>query len=393
MKPVRNSKNNKDLSKNFNLLKNQLKISNRVEKVIYAMSGGVDSSVAAALLKRDGFNVIGVFMKLWPEKYFSLAAQRTVKNVCSQLGIPFLVFNLTKEFKKKVIDYFLREYQRGRTPNPCVECNREIKFGLFFKRAINSGADFVATGHYARLRREIRNSKFEIRKLLIAKDKEKDQSYFLYNLTQKHLKKVLFPIGNYTKPQIRDLAKEFGIYHLVRPESRDICFIKGRHQDFLKKYLKLKPGPIFDTSGKKIGQHQGLPLYTIGQRKEIKVPGAFPYYVLKLDFKNNALIVTNNERDLYKKELVAEKVNWVSGKEPKLPLKIKAKIRYLHPDRTAKIVSKVGKRSYLIEFSRVQRAITPGQSVVFYSPAQISKKFVAGKGEELLGGGIICEKI
>ena len=390
MKPVRNSKNNKDLSKNFNLLKNQLKISNRVKKVIYAMSGGVDSSVAAALLKRDGFNVIGVFMKLWPEKYFSLAAQRTVKNVCSQLGIPFLVFNLTKEFKKKVIDYFLREYQRGRTPNPCVECNREIKFGLFFKRAINSGADFVATGHYARLRREIRNSKFEIRKLLIAKDKEKDQSYFLYNLSQKQLKKILFPIGNFTKSEVKDLAKKFGIFHLVRPESRDICFIKGRHQEFLKKYLKLKPGPIFDVSGKKIGQHQGLPLYTIGQRKEIEVPGALPYYVLKLNFKNNTLIVTNNERDLYKKELVAEKVNWVSGKGSQLPLKIKAKIRYLHPARSAKIVSKVGKRSYLIEFSRAQRAITPGQSVVFYSPAQISKKFVAGKGEELLGGGIIC---
>jgi len=199
----------------------------------------------------------------------------------------------------------------------------------------------------------------------------------LYNLTQKQLKKILFPIGNFTKSEVKDLAKKFGIFHLVRSESRDICFIKGRHQDFLKKYLKLKPGPIFDTSGKKIGQHQGLPLYTIGQRKEIKVPGVLPYYVLELNFQNNTLIVTNNERDLYERKLVAEKVNWVSGKGSQLPLKIKAKIRYLQPARLAKIVSKVGKRSYLIEFSRAQRAITPGQSVVFY------------QGEELLGGGII----
>ena len=202
----------------------------RGKKVVCAMSGGVDSSVASALLKKAGFNVIGVFMKLWPGKNFSLSAQKTVKNVCSQLGIPFQVFDLTKEFKKKVVDYFLREYQRGRTPNPCVECNREIKFGLFFKKALASGADYIATGHYARIRNL---------KLFQAKDTEKDQSYFLYNLTQKHLKKILFPIGNYTKPQVKDLAKKFGIFHLVRPESRDICFIKGRHRDFLKKYLRL----------------------------------------------------------------------------------------------------------------------------------------------------------
>jgi tRNA-specific 2-thiouridylase len=338
------------------------------KKVICAMSGGVDSSVAAALLKKQGFEVVGVFMKLWPEKYFSETAQRRVKRICSKLGIPFLVFNLTKEFKKKVVDYFLREYQRGRTPNPCVKCNKDLKFGIFFKKALASGADFIATGHYA----QIKNYK-----LLAAKDREKDQSYFLYNLKQSQLKKILFPVGNYTKSGVKKLAEDFGLINLVRPESRDICFLAGRHQDFLKKHLKLKPGLILNTSGKKIGQHQGLPLYTIGQRKEIEIPDAFPYYVLKLDFKNNTLIVTDNEKDLYKKELIAEKVNWVSGKIPKLPLKIKAKIRYLHPASSATITKTLAPRTYNLKFNRPQRAITPGQSVVFYGR------------QEVLGGGVI----
>jgi tRNA-specific 2-thiouridylase len=338
------------------------------KKVICAMSGGVDSSVAAALLKKQGFDVIGCSMKLWPEKYFSLITQKKVKKICSNLGIPFLVFDFSKEFKKKVVDYFLREYQKGRTPNPCIKCNKDLKFGFFFKKALDSGVDFIATGHYARIKKS---------KLLIAKDKEKDQSYFLYNLTQKQLKKILFPVGDYTKTEVKKLAKDFKIADLVRPESKDICFLKGSHQDFLKKYLKLKPGPILNTFGKKIGQHQGLPLYTIGQRKEIEVAGALPYYVLKLDFQNNTLIVTDNEKDLYKKELVAEKVNWVSGKKPKLPLKIKAKIRYLHPARSAKIAKRLKPRIYNLVFSRPQRAITPGQSAVFY------------RGREVLGGGVI----
>ncbi len=353
-------------------------------KVICAMSGGVDSAVAAALLKKQGFDVIGCLMQLWPEKNFSDAAQKTVKKITLKLGIPFLVFDFSKEFKKKIVDYFLKEYQKGRTPNPCIKCNKEIKFGFFFKKALALGADFVAAGHYAR----IKNAK-----LLTAKDRKKDQSYFLYNLKQSQLKKILFPVGNYTKAKVKKLAKDFEIANLVRPESRDICFLKGRYQDFFKKYLKLKPGPILNTSGKRIGQHQGLPLYTIGQRKEIEVPGALPYYVLKSDFKNNTLIVTDNEKDLYKKELVAEKVNWVSKKKPKLPLKIKAKIRYLHPANSATIrKQETGSKKQnliLVEFSRPQRAITPGQSVVFYLPRSSPKAMVWGRGQEVLGGGII----
>lgn len=357
-------------------------------RVMVAMSGGVDSSVAAALLKKQGFDVIGCLMKLWPEKNFSDTAQKTVKKITLKLGIPFLVFDFSKEFKKKVVDYFLTEYQKGRTPNPCVKCNQKIKFGIFLKKALALGADYIATGHYVRIKNQSTKAKLGARpssqfvessgtKLLVAKDKEKDQSYFLYNLAQKQLKKILFPIGNYTKAKVKKLAKDFEITDLVRPESRDICFLKGKYQDFFKKYLKLKPGPILNTSGKRIGQHQGLPLYTIGQRKEIKVPGALPYYVLKSDFKNNTLIVTDNEKDLYKKELVAEKVNWVSRKAPKLPLKIKAKIRYLHPANSATIIKTLASKTYTLKFNRPQRAITPGQSVVFY------------RGQELLGGGII----
>ncbi|GAH83752.1 unnamed protein product, partial [marine sediment metagenome] len=209
---------------------------------ICAISGGVDSSVAAALLKKQGFDVIGVFMKLWPEKYFSLNVQKRVKKITKKLSIPFLVFDFSKEFKKKVVDYFLAEYQRGRTPNPCVGCNQDLKFGIFLKKALALGADYIATGHYARIKNV---------KLLVAKDKEKDQSYFLYNLTQKQLKKILFPIGNHTKSKVKKLAKDFKIADLVRPESRDICFLKGKHQDFFKKHLRLKPGPILNTSGKR----------------------------------------------------------------------------------------------------------------------------------------------
>lgn len=337
-------------------------------KVICAVSGGVDSSVAAALLKRQGFDVLGVFMKLWPEEYFGPKAQRAVKRISSKIKIPFLVFDFSKEFKKKVVDYFLREYERSRTPNPCVKCNKEIKFGLFFEKAMSRGVDFVATGHYVRK---------EGKKLLVARDKKKDQSYFLYNLSQDKLKKILFPLGNYSKSEVKKMAQDFGIADLVRPESKDLCFLKGKYQDFLKKYLKLKPGPIFNTKGKRIGRHQGLSLYTIGQRKEIRIPGPCPYYVLKLDFKNNALIVSDREKELFKKNLIVKRINWISGREPKLPLKTKAKIRYLHPADSATIVSKLSQDRYSIEFRKPQRAITPGQSIVFYHY------------QELLGGGII----
>ena len=370
----------------------------RGKKVVCAMSGGVDSSVASALLKKAGFNVIGVFMKLWPEKYFSSDAQKAVKRITFQLGIPFLVFNLTKEFKKKVVDYFLREYQRGRTPNPCVECNKEIKFGLFFQKAINLGADFMATGHYVR-KSELTTNNLQLTtyKLLMAKDKDKDQSYFLWMLNQNQLKNILFPVGDLTKNQVRKLAKKFRLPVVKTPESMEICFVPADINDFLKKYLKTKPGPIVEQvhygarkilirsnlRGREMGEHDGLWFYTIGQRKGIKLPGG-PYYVLDKDLKKNLLIVTKNEKDLYKKELVAKNVNWISGKMPKLPLMVKAKIRYSHRSASTKLTQIYTDKSTDLDrfikvvFEKPQRAITFGQSVVFY------------KGQELLGGGIIC---
>ena len=341
------------------------------------MSGGIDSSVAAALLKKQGFNVMGVFMRFWAAPFedrsmsrwnrcCSLEAERRARRVAAHLNIPFYVFNFEKEFKKRVVDYFLREYRIGRTPNPCVVCNKEIKFGFLLEKALAFGVNYVATGHYAR---KVKS------KLLRAKDKEKDQSYFLWMLNQKQLKHILFPIGNYTKKEVRNLAKRFKLPILTAPESMEICFIRTTINDFLARYIKQKPGKIVCApyEGAHLGRHQGLAFYTLGQRKGIGLPGG-PYWVLDKDLKRNLLIVTKNEKDLYKKELVAENINWLSEKEPKLPLKVKAKIRYRSNLTSATIC-----KNYKVIFNRPQRAITPGQSVVFY------------RGQELLGGGIIVK--
>lgn len=346
------------------------------------MSGGIDSSVAAVLLKKAGYDTTGVFMKFWREpgiqkwnRCCSPDAERRAKRIAALLGIPFYVLDFEKEFKKRIVDYFLKGNKKGLTPNPCVVCNKEIKFGLLLEKALKLGADYIATGHYARLQREIRNSKSETLKLLRAKDKEKDQSYFLWQLSQKELKKVLFPLGNLTKKEVISLAKKLKLPVLDIPQSQEICFIQTTINDFLKRNLEQKPGKIINTRGEIIGQHQGLAFYTIGQRKGIGLAGG-PYFVLKKDLKKNALIVTKNEKDLLKKELIAERVNWLSGKCPKLPFKVKARIRY-RQETTPATISKIQASSYKLLFNKPQRAITPGQSVVFY------------KGEELLGGGII----
>lgn len=373
-------------------------------KVVMAMSGGVDSSVGAALLKERGFDVVGVFMKFWAEppagdsarisaaqktdlyryenRCCSTEAENRARQVAKILKIPFYVFNFGKEFKKRIVDSFLRGHKEGITPNPCVVCNKEIKFGLLLEKALKLDADYIATGHYARI-------KAKGAKLLLLKgrDKNKDQSYFLWQLNKKQLKRILFPVGNYTKPEVRRLAKKFKLPVLNVKESMEICFVPGKLEDFLKRHIKTKSGQILTAGGKRIGEHQGLAFYTIGQRKGIELSGGFtrrslgeggPYYVAAKDKKKNALIVASFLEDeiLYSKNSNVKNINWTSGKKPKLPLKVTAQIRYGHQPVRA-VISEIKNSKHKIRFQKPQRAITPGQSVVFY------------RDEELLGGGII----
>lgn len=346
-----------------------------------AMSGGVDSSVAVALLKKQGFDVVGVFMRFWSEpasgagsamnKCCSFEAYADARRVAQKLEIPIYTMNMKVPFKKLVVDYFLKEYQAGRTPNPCVECNRFIKFGELLRKAKAMGAEYVATGHYARVSGV---------KLLKGKDSEKDQSYFLYTLTQDKLKQILFPVGDYKKPKVREMAKKFCLPVHAKKDSQEVCFVGVSLKNFLKKYLKVKSGKIVEIeNGKVLGKHEGLPLYTVGQRKGLKLGGG-PWYVVKIDIKKNVLYVSRDQKKLLSKELTAEKVNWISGGAPKLPLHVNAKIRYKHKEASC-VIKKIGNSrlqpAYKIIFDKPQRAITAGQSVVFY------------RGDEVLGGGVI----
>lgn len=343
-------------------------------KVVVAMSGGVDSSVTAALLKQAGYDVVGIMMKFWndPKGYprssdnrcCSVESEKLARLVAKRIGIPFYVLNVEKEFKKIVVDYFLNEYKSGRTPNPCVICNKEIKFGILINKALGLGADFIATGHYARI---------EKGRLLKGADEQKDQSYFLWQLDQKKLSHVLFPVGGYKKPEVRKLAKRFNLPTAETPESQEICFVQGETNDFLKKYLKVKPGKIIDTKGILVGEHQGLWFYTIGQRRGLEIPQG-PYYVIDKNFKENELIVSKNSKDLEQKEFIVEDINFIVP--VKFPINIDVKIRYKSISAKA-IIVKGEENSVKVIFQKKQKAITPGQSAVFY------------KGKELLGGGII----
>lgn len=373
-----------------------MKNAKKKNKIAVAMSGGVDSSVAAALLAKQGYDVVGLFMHFWSEepkdnlqlddfvnRCCSLEAEKMARGVAKKLGIPFYTLNIAAEFKKAVVDHFLRELKKGVTPNPCVVCNKEIKFKLLLEKAEKFGAGSVATGHYARVKRETKNQKpktkeYEYR-LLKAKDKNKDQSYFLYNLTQAQLANYLFPVGDYLKTDVRRMAKKLKLPVWDRPESQDICFVADNDvRRFISEHIKLVPGKIIDTAGKVIGTHKGLPLFTIGQRQGLGIGGGKPYYVVKLNYKKNELVVTSDPKDkmLYRDRLIADSVNWVSGKIPKGILKCKATIRYRHKPEDAKVkLLKNGKCEVM--FAGPQRAVMPGQSVVFY------------KKNEVLGGGVI----
>lgn len=364
------------------------------QKIAVALSGGVDSAVAAFLLKQQGYDICALYLNLFSED----PGVNRARIVAEALKVPFYQIDGVEEFKKAVIDYFLNEYKEGRTPNPCVECNRNIKFGLLFKRAMDMGFDQLATGHYIKIESKPPHNKMKgggvEYHLHVARDKEKDQSYFLYNLTQEILSHMKFPLGNYKKEAVKNMAVKLNL-PVEKKESQDICFLanpklyigegehiiprKADHNEFLKKYLPLEGGDIITCKGKKIGRHQGLPLYTIGQRRAVGIGGSGPYYVIAKDIKKNILIVSEDKDDprLYSEELKVGKVNWVSGEKPRLPLKIKAKIRYRHNAEIATISSTEKKNTYLVKFKTSQRAVTPGQSVVFY------------KGDELIGGGII----
>jgi tRNA-uridine 2-sulfurtransferase len=370
-----------------------MKVKNQKNKVLVAMSGGVDSSVAAALLKNKGYEVIGAFMKFWsPEgkkaqnKCCSSESETRARQVAKILGIPFYIFNFEKKFKKEIVDSFLKEYKAGNTPNPCVVCNKLIKFGVLLNQAKNLGADFLATGHYSRL--------FSEGRLAQAKDKNKDQSYFLWKLSQDQLKHILFPIGNYTRAEVEKMAEDLKLPFSGVKKSMEICFVPKTTEEFLKEYLKPKSGKIIEiepasakaSAGKVIGQHKGLSLYTIGQRKGMELAGG-PYYVVSKNQKKNELAVSKNKKDLLKKEIFLKDVNWLSGKPPKLPLKAKVKIRYRSPSALA-VIFRLDAKRYKLIFTKFQRAVTPGQSAVFYLPRR-SQGAKAGEGEELLGGGII----
>lgn len=356
-----------------------------MQKVVVGLSGGVDSSVALLLLKRKGFSPIGLTLRLpvW-EGSQSLMREnicctaegiRWAKKLCLKLEVPYFVLDCREEFKKIVVDYFVKEYQEGRTPNPCIICNKYLRFPKFFEFAKEMSADFVATGHYARIRKNEKTGKFE---LLRAKDKRKDQSYFLAMVSQEELNHLLFPVGEYIKEEVCQIAEKEGWEVLrQRPESQDFCFVTGKSKNFfLEEKIGKKPDPIIDTKGKVLGQHQGLHFYTIGQRRDLGLSGG-PFWVIGFDVQKNALIVSNDKKDLYKSKLILESWNFISGEVPQKPMKVEAKTRYRQPLSKATLLPSKNSRIVLV-FDKPQFAITPGQYAVFY------------KGEVCLGGGVIA---
>lgn len=352
-------------------------------KVVLGMSGGVDSSVAALLLKEAGYEVIGLFMQNWQEldefgECTAAADFADVKRVSDQLGIPAYAVNFEKEYREKVFNHFLSEYERGRTPNPDVLCNREIKFGDFLDKAKEFGADFIATGHYAR-----KGEQDGLFQLLKAVDSAKDQSYFLNQLNQTQLAQALFPIGHLNKREIRDLAERAGLVTAQKKDSTGICFIGERNfNQFIGSFLQSKPGEIRSLDDERVlGSHQGLIYYTLGQRRGIGVGGqgtGEPWFVAKKDLANNVLYVVQGETHpaLYSQGLIASDLNWIAGSAPGKEFSCMAKFRYRQPDQGVKVLVDDSGSTQVI-FDQPQKAITPGQAVVFYD------------GDICLGGGTI----
>jgi tRNA-specific 2-thiouridylase len=337
-------------------------------KVAVALSGGVDSSAVALLLKEAAYEVIGIHMRLWDSPPFDYQAHRA-ENICRILGIPYHQVDLQKEFESCVVDYFCREYQQGRTPNPCVACNQHIKFGLLLDKALSLGADYLATGHYAK----VEHSR-DGHRLLKAADTSRDQSYFLYTLTQEKLGHVLFPLGEYSRGEVKQMTKQAGLPTATK-SSQDICFISQKNYGaFLSQRFSTLPGDIVDTQGRKLGQHQGIAFYTIGQRHGLGLASGKPLYVIRIEPEHNR-IVLGPENELYSQKLTAQKLNWISGKVPREPITDQAKIRY--KSKEAEAILFFRNDSVDVHFTEPQKAVTPGQAIVFYNL------------DEVLGGGII----
>jgi len=352
------------------------------------MSGGVDSSLTAALLQQRGYEVIGVTMQIWPAEReedehsaggcCSLSAVDDARRVADKLGIPYYVMNFRDYFEQKVINNFVDEYLAGRTPNPCIACNKYVKFEAFLQKAIALGADYIATGHYARLCYDEERQRYVMRK---AADLSKDQTYALYNMTQRHISRTLMPLGDFHKTETRRLAAELGLTVAHKPDSQEICFVTdNNYRGFLQERAgtQIKPGPFLDTRGNVLGQHEGIPFYTIGQRKGLGITFGEPMYVVAIDAARNAVILGRHE-EVFATELVSVENNLILIEKLPGPMEVEAKIRYSAKPARA-VISPLPDKKIHVRFHESQRAITPGQAVVFY------------EGDYVVGGGTIEQR-